>query len=32
MEQEEVKEMSCYPDYGSMKVVDGVVVIKLSEY
>lgn len=32
MEQEEVKEMSCYPDAGSMKVVDGVVVIKLAEY
>ncbi len=32
MEREEVKEMSCYPDDGSMKVVDGVVVIKLSEY
>lgn len=32
MELEEVKEMSCYPDSGSMKIVDGTVVIKLSEY
>lgn len=32
MELEEVKEMECYPDSGSIKIVNGIVVIKLSEY
>lgn len=32
MEQEEVKEMACYPNADSIKIVDGVVVVKLSEY
>ena len=26
-----VKDMPCYPDYGSIQVIDGVVVVKLSE-
>lgn len=28
---DEVKEMPCYPDDGSIRVVDGVVVVKFSE-
>lgn len=29
---EEVKEMPCYPDAGSIKVIDDVVVVKFTEY
>lgn len=31
MENEEVKQMPCYPDDGSIKVVDDVVVVKMVE-
>lgn len=31
MANEEVKEMPCYPDEGSVRVVDGVVVVKIVE-
>lgn len=31
MENEEVKEMPCYPDDGSIKIVDDVVVVKMVE-
>lgn len=31
-ELEEVAAMPCYPDQGSIKVIDGVVVVKFSEY
>ena len=32
MKLEEVKDMSCYPDSGSIKIINGTVVIKLGEY
>lgn len=31
MQKEEVKAMTCYPDYGSIRIVDGVVVVKFEE-
>jgi uncharacterized membrane protein len=31
MENEEVQAMPCYPDSGSIQIVDGVIVVKLSE-
>lgn len=32
MDNEQVKEMSCYPDAGSIKIVDGTIIVKLVEY
>ena len=32
MKEEVVREMPCYPDEGAIQIVDGVVVIKLTEY
>lgn len=32
MGKTEVKEMPCYPDAGSIRVLDGIVVVKMSEY
>lgn len=32
MDTEEVKEMPCYPDDGAIRVIDGIVVVKMSEY
>lgn len=31
MENEEVKEMPCYPDDGAIRIIDGVVVVKLTD-
>ena len=31
MENEEVEEMPSYPDDGSIKIVDGVIVVKIME-
>lgn len=31
MEREEVKVMSCYPDDGSIKIIDDTIIVKLSE-
>lgn len=32
MQKKEVKEMPCYPDDGSICMIDGIVVVKMSEY
>lgn len=32
MEREEVKEMNCYPDDGSIAIIDDTVIVKLSDY
>lgn len=31
MEKEETQKMPSYPDYGSIKVIDGILVVKLDE-
>lgn len=32
MERKEVKAMSCYPDDGSIQIIDGTIIVKLSMY
>ncbi len=32
MERDEVKEMPSYPDEGSIQVIDGTIIVKLSDY
>ena len=31
MEKQEVRDMPCYPDEGSIRVVDDIVVVKMTE-
>lgn len=32
MEREEVKNMNCYPDDGSIAIIDDTIIVKLSDY
>ncbi len=31
LERDEIKQMPCYPDYGSIRVIDETVVIKFAD-